>query len=92
MAKKKSAQKEKVADRPQPQPAAGPSQVIIVHFTNGQPRLETNGDLQVWHFMVATALLQQVTLQDVLLGTLQRSKAIDSSKRQGLVDLGGQRL
>ncbi len=81
MAKKKKAQEEQVAGESSPRPTSAPEAVIVIHFTGGQPRLETNGDLQVWHFMVATALLQQVTLQDVLLGTMQRSKALDATHR-----------
>lgn len=80
MAEKKKAKEKVVGDAPS-RPASAPEQVIIIHFTSGQPRLETNGDLQVWHFMVATALLQQVTLQDVLLGTMQRSKALDATRK-----------
>ena len=80
MAEKKKAKEKVVGDAPS-RPASAPEQVIIIHFTSGQPRLETNGDLQVWHFMVATALLKQVTLQDVLLGTMQRSKALDATRK-----------
>lgn len=83
MAKKNKAQEKEVKGGDSPQPSSASDQVIIVHFRNGQPRLTTNGKLQVWHFMVATALLQQVTLQDVLRGTLRQSSAVDAAIKQG---------
>ena len=80
MAKKKKTQKVRSENNP---PSSAPEQVIVIHFTRGVPKMETNGELQAWHFMTATALLQQVVLQNVLLGTFQRAKVLNSVQEQG---------
>lgn len=83
MAKKKRLKKEEVK---RDSPAPAPEQVIVIHFTKGVPRMETNGDLQVWHFMTAQALLEQVVLQDVVLGAFQRVQVLNALNRKGNQD------